>query len=76
MTRAGRPDDQAHDVEHDLDPPDDADRFDELPVYGPPAALPDVDPPRRRCAHLRTFADRTGTVVCRDCWQVVDWLRG
>ena len=64
-------------TEHDDDVGDPADEAERLEVFGPPAEIPDVHAPDY-CPtghrYTRTFAD--GEVVCRDCGQTVDWVRG
>lgn len=63
-----RPDDQAHEQEHDLDPPDDAGRFDELPVYGPPAQVPDVTASCPLCGRACTPREVVEQHACDDCY--------
>lgn len=64
----GRPDDAAHEVEHELDPPDDVERFDELPVYGPPAQVPDVGGPCPLCGQPATRRELDEQHACDRCY--------
>lgn len=63
-----RPEDQPHEVEHEHDVVDDADRFDELPVYGPSAAVPEVVGPCPLCGKPATRRELDEQHACDRCY--------